>query len=52
MRVVMKNGTMDWNYLWISFALNLFYLALAGWLFAWILNVTRKRGLLTKFATQ
>ncbi len=28
------------------------YLALAGWLFVWILNMTRKRGLLTKFATQ
>ena len=52
MRSVMKIGTMDWSYLWISFGLNLFYLALAGWLFAWILNLTRKRGLLTKFATQ
>jgi ABC-2 type transport system permease protein len=52
MRSVMKIGTMDWSYLLISFGLNLFYLALAGWLFAWILNLTRKRGLLTKFATQ
>jgi ABC-2 type transport system permease protein len=52
MRDVMKTGSMDWSYLWISAGLNLIYLALAGWLFLWILNLTRKRGLLTKFATQ
>jgi len=52
MRDVMKSGTMNWNYLWISGVLNILYLALAGWLFVWILNLTRKRGLLTKFATQ
>jgi hypothetical protein len=28
------------------------FMVLAGWLFLWILNQTRKRGLLTKFATQ
>lgn len=52
MRDVMKSGSMNWSYLWTSAGLNLLYLALAGWLFLWILNLTRKRGLLTKFATQ
>ncbi|WP_395734895.1 ABC transporter permease [Prosthecobacter sp.] len=52
MRSVMKTGTMSWNHLWLSAGLNLIYLTLAGWLFVWVLNLTRKRGLLTKFATQ
>ena len=52
MRDVMKTGTMNWNYLWYAAALNIVFMALAGWLFLWILNLTRKRGLLTKFATQ
>jgi ABC-2 type transport system permease protein len=52
MREVMKTGTMAWSHLGWAFALNIVYLALAGALFAWILNLTRKRGLLTKFATQ
>ncbi len=52
MREVMKTGTMQWNSLAWAFGLNILYLALAGWLFVWILNLTRKRGLLTKFATQ
>jgi ABC-2 type transport system permease protein len=43
---------MNWNYLWISTGLNVLFLAVAGCLFVWILNLTRKRGLLTKFATQ
>jgi ABC-2 type transport system permease protein len=52
MREVMKTGSMNWNYLWISTGLNVLFLAVAGCLFVWILNLTRKRGLLTKFATQ
>ena len=52
MRAVMKTGTMSWSPLCWALALNLVYLALAGGLFAWILNLTRKRGLLTKFSTQ
>lgn len=52
MREVMKTGTMNLNYLAWAGVLNIVYLALAGWLFVWILNLTRKRGLLTKFATQ
>jgi len=52
MREVMKTGTMSWNHLWLAAGLNVIYLTLAGWLFVWVLNLTRKRGLLTKFATQ
>jgi len=43
---------MNWNHLWLAAGLNVIYLILAGWLFVWVLNMTRKRGLLTKFATQ
>lgn len=52
MREVMRTGAMNWNHLWLAGGLNVIYLALAGWLFVWVLNLTRKRGLLTKFATQ
>jgi len=52
MRAVMQTGTMSWAPLCWAFALNLVYLALAGGFFVWILNYTRKRGLLTKFSTQ
>jgi len=52
MRAVMQTGTMSWTPLWWAFGLNLIYLALAGGFFVWILNYTRKRGLLTKFSTQ
>jgi len=52
MREVMKTGSMNPTLLAQAFALNVIYLAAAGALFYWILNLTRKRGLLTKFATQ
>jgi ABC-2 type transport system permease protein len=52
MRELMKTGGMNWNHFWMALALNILYMVLAGWLFVWILNLTRKRGLLTKFATQ
>ncbi|WP_395746308.1 ABC transporter permease [Prosthecobacter sp.] len=52
MRSVMKTGVLNWDHLWLAAGLNLIYLTLAGWLFVWVLNLTRKRGLLTKFATQ
>lgn len=52
MREVMATGTMNLQTLWAAFGLNLMYLGLAGWLFARILHTTRRRGLLTKFATQ
>ncbi|SKB02067.1 ABC-2 type transport system permease protein [Prosthecobacter debontii] len=52
MREVMWTGTMNLTLLVQAFTLNLVYLAAAGGLFLWILRLTRKRGLLTKFATQ
>ncbi|WP_395716435.1 ABC transporter permease [Prosthecobacter sp.] len=52
MRQVMATGTTSWSLLGLSFGLNLVYLTLAGLLFGRVLNLTRKRGLLTKFATQ
>ncbi len=52
MRQVMRTGSTDWGMLALSLALNALYLALAGLLFTRVLNLTRKRGLLTKFATQ
>jgi len=52
MREVMKTGTMSWSHLTIAMLLNVLYLVAAGALFFWILQLTRKRGLLTKFATQ
>ncbi|MEN3941832.1 ABC transporter permease [Prosthecobacter sp. SYSU 5D2] len=52
MREVMRTGSMNLTLLVQAFTLNLVYLAAAGGLFLWILRVTRKRGLLTKFATQ
>jgi len=52
MREVMRTGTMSYAPLCWALALNLFYLGLAGGFFVWILNYTRKRGLLTKFSTQ
>ena len=52
MREVMRTGSMNLTLLAQALVLNLVYLAAAGGLFGWILNLTRKRGLLTKFATQ
>lgn len=52
MREVMRTGSMNLTLLAQALVLNLAYLAAAGGLFGWILNLTRKRGLLTKFATQ
>ncbi|HCN76469.1 MAG TPA: ABC transporter [Verrucomicrobiales bacterium] len=52
MRQVMNGGVMDMGLLVKAVLLNAGYLAAAGALFFHILRVTRKRGLLTKFATQ
>jgi len=52
MREVMRTGTMNLTLLAQAFTLNMIYLTAAGGLFLWILRLTRKRGLLTKFATQ
>lgn len=52
MREVMQTGTMATGLLVKAVLLNLVYLVAAGALFFQILRLTRKRGLLTKFATQ
>lgn len=52
MRAVMKSGTMETGPLVAATLLNALYLALAGGFFAHTLHLTRRRGLLTKFATQ
>lgn len=52
MRQVMQSGQMRWDYLAWAAGLNVLCLAGAGALFGWILQQTRRRGLLTKFATQ
>lgn len=52
MREVIRTGTMNWQFLTNALLLNVVFLVAAGALFVWILNLTRKRGLLTKFATQ
>lgn len=52
MREVLATGSFNWDFFAKSCELNLLYLAVAGAVFAWTLNTTRKRGLLTKFATQ
>ena len=52
MREVLATGVFSWEkFLWAS-GLNVLFLALAGWFFLYMLKVTRRRGLLTKFATQ
>jgi ABC-2 type transport system permease protein len=52
MREVMETGSMNVQSLLVALGLNLIYLSLAGWLFASILRLVRRKGLLTKFATQ
>ncbi len=52
MREVLKDGVFSWEKLAWAVGLNIVFLALAGGVFAWMLTLTRKRGLLTKFATQ
>lgn len=52
MRDVLKSGTTDWRMLGFATGLNLVYLALAGVLFVRVMNVARRKGLLTKFASQ
>jgi ABC-2 type transport system permease protein len=52
MREVMQTGTMATGLLVKAVLLNLVYLIASGALFFHILRLTRKRGLLTKFATQ
>ena len=52
MRNVLKTGVFDWGLFGMSCALNVVFLGVAGSVFFAMLQTTRKRGLLTKFATQ
>ena len=52
MRAMLKEGVFDWVLFGKSCALNVVFLAGAGIVFGSTLSATRKRGLLTKFATQ
>ncbi|MCL5675920.1 MAG: ABC transporter permease [Patescibacteria group bacterium] len=49
MRSVLARGSMNVNYLIISFALNIFYLILALLFYKWMFKVAMEKGLLTKF---
>ncbi len=52
MREVLKTGTIAWSSLGLALLLNLAFLAAASAFFIWMLERVRKRGLLTKIATQ
>ncbi|MEC5125512.1 ABC transporter permease [Verrucomicrobiales bacterium BCK34] len=52
MREALATGKLDWGELGLATGLNLFYLALAGWLWVSVMNTAREKGLLTKFASQ
>lgn len=47
-----KIGYLNWNHLVWATLLNIVFLSIAGGIFGWMLKTTKKRGLLTKFATQ
>ena len=44
--------SIPWNSMLWALGLNVVFMALAAWIFAWMLSLTKRRGLLTKFATQ
>ncbi len=47
-----KNGTVSWYNLGMAAGLNVIFMVLAAIIFASILRATKRKGLLTKFATQ
>ncbi len=47
-----KLGYLDWSSMAYAIALNVVFMAIAAWIFSSMLNSTKRRGLLTKFATQ
>lgn len=51
MRHILTHGNVAWQPMVISLSLNLFYLALAGAVFALTLRTARKKGLLVKVST-
>ena len=52
MREVMQKGTFNWQSFANATLLNVVFMGVAGWIFMAMLRLTKKRGLLTKFATQ
>jgi ABC-2 type transport system permease protein len=52
MRQVMRGEGFSWSHFSTALVLNGVLLVTAGLIFTWVLELTRKRGLLTKFATQ
>jgi len=52
MRTMLKTGVFDWNHFAWACGLNVIFLSIAGSIFTWMLRLTKRRGLLTKFATQ
>jgi ABC-2 type transport system permease protein len=52
MREVLKTGHLNWTHMAWAAGLNVVYMAIGGAIFTWMLRTTKKRGLLTKFATQ
>jgi ABC-2 type transport system permease protein len=52
MREVLKSGHLSWQHMAWAAVLNVVFMAIAAVIFTWMLQMTKKRGLLTKFATQ
>jgi ABC-2 type transport system permease protein len=52
MRILMKDHVFDWGHFAWATALNVVLCTIAAFTFLGMLRLTRKRGLLTKFATQ
>jgi ABC-2 type transport system permease protein len=52
MREVMATGVFAWDKFFWALGLNAIFLTAAGCVFYYMLTLTRRRGLLTKFATQ
>lgn len=52
MREVMKTGVFSMSHFAWATGLNVVFMSVAAWIFASTLAATRRRGLLTKFATQ
>lgn len=52
MRGVMQTGAFDWAQFFYASLLNIVFMTIAGIVFTSMLRTTKKRGLLTKFATQ
>lgn len=52
MRETLKHQVFNWHHFAWACMLNVVFIGVAAGIFGWMLNITKKRGLLTKFATQ